>query len=53
MSLVAFFVIGGGGLGTAIGSRILSGSSLTGLFTVYAVGLLALIFAVIEKGFVI
>jgi predicted MFS family arabinose efflux permease len=53
MSLVAFFFMGGGGLGTAIGSRIVSGSSLTLLFTVYGIGLFILIIAVlaIKKSF--
>jgi predicted MFS family arabinose efflux permease len=55
MSLVAFCFMGGGGLGTAIGSRIVGSSSLLTLFTVYGVGLLALIFAVllVKKSFVI
>lgn len=55
MSLVAFFFMGGGGLGTAVGSRIVSGSSLIILFAVYGIGLLALIIAAatIKKSFVI
>lgn len=47
MSLVAFCFMGGGGLGTAIGSRIIGGSSLETLFIVYGAGLLLLIFSVI------
>lgn len=55
MSLVAFCFMGGGGLGTAIGSRIVGSSSLITLFTAYGVGLLALILAVllVKKSFVI
>ncbi len=55
MSLVAFCFMGGGGLGTAIGSRIVENSSLLTLFTVYGVGLLALIFAVllVKKSFIV
>ena len=53
MALVAFFFMGGGGLGTAIGSRIVSGGSLTTLFTIYGIGLFALLLAVlaIKKSF--
>ena len=55
MSLVAFFFMGGGGLGTAIGSRIVQSSSMSTLFTVYGIGLLLLISAVlvIKKSFII
>ena len=54
MSLVAFCFMGGGGLGTAIGSRI-AGSSFITLFAIYGAGLVALIFAVfmVKKSFVI
>jgi predicted MFS family arabinose efflux permease len=53
MSLVAFFFMGGGGLGTAIGSRIVQNSSLNTLFMVYGVGLVLLVFTVffIKKSF--
>lgn len=53
MSLVAFFFMGGGGLGTAIGSRIVSGTSLIALFTIYGIGLLVLLFTVmaVKKSF--
>lgn len=53
MSLVAFFFMGGGGLGTAIGSRIVSGTSLTALFAIYGIGLLVLLFTVmaVKKSF--
>ena len=55
MSLVAFFFMGGGGLGTALGSRIVQSSSMRTLFIVYDIGLLLLIFAVIviKKSFII
>lgn len=55
MSLVAFFFMGGGGLGTALGSRIVQSSSMSTLFTVYGIGLLLLISAVlvIKKSFII
>ena len=55
MSLVAFFFMGGGGLGTAIGSRIVQNSSLTTLFMVYGIGLVLLVFTVliIKKSFVL
>jgi predicted MFS family arabinose efflux permease len=42
MSLVAFFFMGGGGIGTAIGARIIAGSNYTSLFTIYGTGLLVL-----------
>lgn len=55
MSLVAFCFMGGGGLGTAFGSRIVGNSSFLTLFTIYAFGLVVLIFAVsiINKSFII
>ena len=55
MSLVAFFFMGGGGLGTALGSRIVQSSSMSTMFTVYGIGLLLLISAVIviKKNFII
>ena len=55
MSLVAFCFMGGGGLGTAFGSRIVGNSSFLTLFTFYGIGLLILIFAVsiIKKSFII
>lgn len=55
MSLVAFFFMGGGGLGTAIGSRIVQSSALNTLFAVYGGGLLLLIVTVLifKKSFII
>lgn len=55
MSLVAFCFMGGGGLGTAFGSRIVGNSSFLTLFTLYSIGLLILIFAVsiVKKSFII
>ncbi|MFZ3101542.1 MAG: MFS transporter [Desulfitobacteriaceae bacterium] len=40
MSLVAFCFMGGGGIGTAIGGRIIAASSFERLFTIYGTGLL-------------
>ena len=40
MSLVAFCFMGGGGIGTAIGGRIIAASSFERLFTIYVIGLL-------------
>lgn len=40
MSLVAFFFMGGGGVGTAIGGRIVSAFGFEKLFTIYGFGLL-------------
>lgn len=40
MSLVAFFFMGGGGIGTAIGGKIISATSLNNLYLVYGIGLL-------------
>lgn len=40
MSLVAFCFMGGGGIGTAIGGRIVAGSGFERLFTLYGLGLL-------------
>lgn len=53
MSLVAFFFMGGGGLGTAIGSRIVQNSNMNFLFMINGAGLLLLILAVlaIKKSF--
>lgn len=55
MSLVAFCMMGGGGLGTAIGSRIVGNSGYLALFSIYGIGLLVLIFAVflVKKSFMI
>ena len=55
MSLVAFCFMGGGGLGTALGSRIVGNSSFLTLFTIYGFGLLILIFAVslLKKSFIL
>ena len=47
MSLVAFFFMGGGGIGTAIGSRIVGDGNMINLFVAYGVGLLALIFTIL------
>lgn len=41
-SLVAFCFMGGGGIGTAIGGRIVATSGFERLFTIYSVGLLLL-----------
>jgi predicted MFS family arabinose efflux permease len=53
MSLVAFCFMGGGGLGTALGSRIVENSGFLSLFMIYGMGLLLLILAVtmINKSF--
>ncbi|MCM1565240.1 MAG: MFS transporter [Dehalobacter sp.] len=53
MSLVAFCMMGGGGLGTAIGSNIVSNSSYLTLFSVYGIGLILLILVVllVKKSF--
>ncbi|HEY5584097.1 MAG TPA: MFS transporter [Ruminiclostridium sp.] len=40
MSLVAFCFMGGGGIGTAIGGKIIAASSFERLFTIYGIGLL-------------
>jgi len=40
MSLVAFCFMGGGGIGTAIGGKIVAASSFDRLFTIYGIGLL-------------
>lgn len=40
MSLVAFFFMGGGGVGTAIGGKIITSTSLNTLYLVYGIGLL-------------
>ncbi|MFZ3101022.1 MAG: hypothetical protein WA131_11885 [Desulfitobacteriaceae bacterium] len=55
MSRVAFCFMGGGGLCTAIGSRIVGSSNLISLYTVYGIGLLILIFAVllVKKSFIV
>ncbi|HEX3028613.1 MAG TPA: MFS transporter [Clostridia bacterium] len=54
-SLVAFCYMGGGGIGTAIGSRILGSNDYITLFSVYTIGLilLTLIVLIIKKSFVI
>ncbi|AZV56542.1 MFS transporter [Clostridium sp. AWRP] len=41
MSLVAFCFMGGGGIGTAIGGKIIASYSLNNLFIIYGLGLLA------------
>lgn len=46
MSLVAFCFMGGGGLGTAIGSRIVANYGMNTLFVVYGFGLLLVIIGV-------
>lgn len=46
MSLIAFSVMSGGGIGTLIGSTIVAASNLVTMFTAYAVGLVILIMAV-------
>jgi predicted MFS family arabinose efflux permease len=53
MSLVAFCFMGGGGIGTAIGGRIVAASSFERLFTIYGVGLLLLIVSILllKRGF--
>jgi len=53
MSLVAFFFMGGGGIGTAIGGRIVAASSFERLFTIYGAGLLLLTIAalLVKKSF--
>ena len=55
MSLVAFCFMGGGGLGTALGSRIVGNTSFITLFTLYGIGLVGLVLAVslIKKSFMI
>ncbi|XCH79163.1 MAG: MFS transporter [Candidatus Dehalobacter alkaniphilus] len=55
MSLVAFCMMGGGGLGTAIGSRIVGNSGYLTLFAVYEIGLIVLILAVllVKKSFML
>lgn len=55
MSLIAFFFMGGGGLGTALGSRIVQSSSFTTLFAIYGSGLVLVILAVllIKKSFTV
>lgn len=47
MSLVAFCFMGGGGLGTAIGSRIVANYGMNTLFVVYGFGLLLVIIGVL------
>ena len=53
MSLVAFCFMGGGGIGTAIGGRIVAASSFERLFTIYGVGLLIVIMSalLVKKSF--
>jgi len=53
MSLVVFFFMGGGGIGTAIGGRIVAASSFERLFTIYGVGLFILIISalLVKKSF--
>jgi len=55
MSLVAFCMMGGGGLGTAVGSRIVGNSGYLTLFAVYGIGLIVLILAVllVKKSFML
>ena len=47
MSLIAFSLMSGGGIGTLIGSRIVAASNLTTIYTAYAIGLGFLIIAVL------
>lgn len=47
MSLVAFCFMGGGGIGTAIGGRIVAASSFENLYTIYGVGLLLVTISVL------
>lgn len=53
MSLVAFCFMGGGGIGTAIGGRIVASSSFERLFTIYGAGLFLLTIAalLVKKSF--
>jgi len=44
MSLVAFCFMGGGGVGTAIGSRIIAGLGMSQLFLIYGLSLVVLVF---------
>ena len=39
MSLVAFFFMGGGGVGTAIGGKLISATSISNLFLIYGIAL--------------
>ncbi len=41
MSLVAFCFMGGGGVGTAIGGRLITAASFSGLFLIYGIALAA------------
>lgn len=47
MSLVAFCFMGGGGVGTAIGGRIVASNSFESLFTIYGIGLLLVTLSVL------
>ena len=47
MSLVAFCFMGGGGVGTAIGGRIIERAGYTGLFSLYGILLFVLLFYII------
>lgn len=47
MSLVAFCFMGGGGIGTAIGGRIVAASSFENLYTIYGLGLLLVTISVL------
>ena len=53
MSLVAFCFMGGGGIGTAIGGRIVAESSFENLYTIYGAGLLLLMISalLVKKSF--
>lgn len=53
MSLVAFFFMGGGGVGTAIGGRIVSALGFEKLFMIYGFGLLmiTMIAILVKKSF--
>lgn len=44
MSLVAFFFMGGGGIGTAIGGRVISAVGLTNLFLINGIALIITLF---------
>ena len=44
MSLVAFFFMGGGGVGTAIGGRVISAVGLSNLFLINGIALIITLF---------
>ena len=53
MSLIAFCFMGGGGIGTAIGGKIVAASSFENLFVMYGIGLLLVMIATlfVKKSF--